>query len=108
MKKDNIAEIRIDATGRLCVLPHSDSFPYVFRAGMEVHWDDNGKYLYSPPPRECSYLRWFQQIVAAVKGEYGCTLVITPATRWQNIDDSLKMTICSGAGEQNHGGKDTA
>jgi hypothetical protein len=111
MKKDDIAEIQIDATGRLCVVPQSNSFPHVFRAGMEVHWDDRGKYLYSPQPREWSYTRWFQQIIAAVKGEYGCTLVITPATQWQNIDDSLKRTISSSpgnarAGEENPEGKD--
>jgi hypothetical protein len=70
------------------------------------HLAASGQHPYSPPPKEWSYLRWFQQIVAAVKGEYGRTLVITAATRWQNIDDSLNMTISSGAGEQNHEGKD--
>lgn len=111
MASDDIAEIRIDATERLCVVPQSNSFPYIYRAAMEVQWDNKGRYLYSPKPREWSYAQWFQQIIAAVKQEYGCTLVITPATRWQNIDDSLKIMITSApsgvqTGGQNKIGKD--
>ena len=60
---------------------------------MEVHWDDHGRFLYSPSPREWSYPRWFQQIVAAVLGEYGCSLAITPQTQWTNIDLSVKEAI---------------
>jgi hypothetical protein len=58
-------------------------------------------------------VRWFQQIIAAVKGEYGCTLVITPKTRWKNIDESLKIMIISApsgvqAADQNEIGKDAS
>jgi hypothetical protein len=111
MATDDIAEIRIDATERLCVVPESNSYQYIYRAAMEVQWDNKGQYLYSPKPREWSYAQWFQQIIAAVKQEYGCTLVITPGTRWQNIDDSLKIMITSApntvhAGDQNNIGKD--
>jgi hypothetical protein len=98
MNTDRIAEVRIDASGRLCVLPETNSFPFVYRAGMEVNWDEEGKYLYSPPPREWPYIRWFQQIIAAVKGEYGCVLAITPETLWHNIDNTLKMSITSSSG----------
>lgn len=99
MNTDRIAEIRIDATGRLCVLPKKHSFPFIYRSGMEVHWDEDGKYLYSPPPREWPYIRWFQQIIAAVKEEYGCVLVITPETLWHDIDDTLKTSITSSVGK---------
>jgi hypothetical protein len=95
MTRDDIAEIRIDVAERLCVVPRSDSFPYIYRAAMEVHWDNEGRYLYSPKPREWSYVRWFQQIIAAAKDEYNCHLVITPETRWLNIDDILKTEITS-------------
>lgn len=99
MNTDHIAEIRIDATGRLCVLPKTNSFPFIYRAGMEVQWDEDGKYLYSPPPREWSYTRWFQQVIAAVKGEYGCVMVITSETIWHNVDDTLKVSITSSVGK---------
>ena len=98
MNADSIAEVRIDASGRLCILPKTNSFPFIHRAGMEVHWDNDGKYLYSPPPREWSYIRCFQQIIAAVKGEYGCVLAITPDTRWHNVEDTLKVLITSSSG----------
>jgi hypothetical protein len=48
---------------------------------MEIQWDAEGHYLYSRKPREWSYVQWIQQIIAAVKGEYGCTLVIILETR---------------------------
>lgn len=50
MNTDRIAEIRIDEAGRLCAQPKTHSFPFIYRAGMEVHWDEDGKYLYSPLP----------------------------------------------------------
>jgi integron cassette Hfx-like protein len=98
MNTDHITEIRVDATGRLCVVPKANSFPLIYRAAMEVHWDEKGKYLYSPPRREWTYVRWFQQIIAAVKGEYGCALVITSETVWKNVDDAAKLSITSAAG----------
>jgi hypothetical protein len=49
--------------------------------------------------REWHYIRWFQQIIAAVKGEYGCVLVITSETLWHNVDDTLKMSITSSVGK---------
>jgi hypothetical protein len=66
---------------------------------MEIHWHEDGKYLYSPPPRDWSYIRWFRQITAAVKQEYGCVLLITPETHWHHIDDTLKTTIISSAAQ---------
>jgi hypothetical protein len=50
------------------------------------------------PPREWPNIRWFQQIIAAVKGDYGCVLAITPETLWHNIDNTLKMSITSSSG----------
>jgi len=98
MNADSIAEVRIDASGRLCILPKTNSFPFIYRAGMEVYWDNDGKYLYSPSPREWTYIRWFQQIIAAVEGEYGCVLAITPDTRWHNVEDTPKALITSSSG----------
>jgi hypothetical protein len=103
MQNKNIAEIQIDSAGRLCVLPMSTSFEQIYRAAMQVHWDNVGKYLYSPSPGEWSYERWFQQILAAVKEEYGSVLTITPETRWRNVDDSLKSTITANTEQSTSG-----
>jgi Integron Cassette Protein Hfx_Cass5 len=93
VKADEIALIEIDAMGRLCVSPESASYPYIYRAAMEVHWDAHGKYLYSPVPREWSYARWLRQFRDALKDEYGATLAVTPRTRWRNIDEKLKSEL---------------
>jgi hypothetical protein len=93
MKTDSIEEIRIDESGKLIVKPRKEDFSYIYRAAMEVNWNNDGKYLYSPKPKEWSYSMWFKQIHAAVKDEYGVTLKISNETRWENIDPDLKKSI---------------
>lgn len=93
MTIDEIAEVRIDGGGKLLVRPQLGTFPYIYRAAMEVQWDADNSALYSPTPREWSYLRWFQQIVAAVAGEYGVRLVVTPQTTWTNVPAALRTEI---------------
>jgi hypothetical protein len=95
METDLIAEIRIDSQLRLCVRPATAAFPLIYRAAMEVHWDDKGRYLFSPAPREWSYARWFQQILAAVRDEYGYVLVVNNQTSWHGISSSDKSTMTS-------------
>lgn len=92
MTHDQIAEVRIDEEGRLCVVPASDSFPYIYREAMEVHWDNNGRFLYSPKPREWSYVRWFQQILAAAR-EQSSVLRLTSTTKWSRVPESLRAEM---------------
>ena len=47
----------------------------------------------NPERFKWSYDRWFRQIIEAVKGEYGCELVVTPETQWRNVEDSVKLKI---------------
>ena len=92
LNHDDIAAIGIDENMRLWIKPRHQTFPYIYREAMEVHWDPNRDYLYSPPPREWSYLRWFQQIVAAAK-EHGCFLHITAETAWENVPNDLMIEL---------------
>lgn len=92
MTTDEIVEVSIDGGGRLLVRPQG-TFPFIYRAAMEVGWDPDSCMLFSPKPREWSYLRWFQQIAAAVADEYRVRLVITPQTRWTNVPDALRAEI---------------
>ena len=92
MIRDDIAQVKIDEAGRLCVVPASSSFPYIYREAMEVHWDNEGRFLYSPKPREWSYVRWFQQILAAAK-EQACVLEVTSATEWSAIPGGLRAEL---------------
>ena len=89
MVRDKISEIMIDAAGQLHVFPVSRTFPYIYRKAIEVHWNPKLQSLYSPPPREWSYARWFKQILAAAR-EQGCELSVGVSTVWHNIPESMK------------------
>jgi hypothetical protein len=98
MKSDNITKVTIDATGRLCVTPSLMKFPHIWRAALEVYWDEQGGFLHSPTPRKWSYLQWFQQIIAATKDEYGCSLFLTSSTQWSGVESSVRDAILGSAG----------
>lgn len=89
MSRDEIAEIAIDAAGQLHIVPSTHAFPYIYREAMEVHWDAERHSLYSPPPREWSYTRWFQQILAAAQAQ-GCELYPGGGTSWLNVAENAK------------------
>ena len=93
MRDDTIARIEIDEHGRLCIWPSSERFDLIYRSAAEVHWDQSGNYLYSPKPREWSYLDWFSQIVAIALDEYGVRLKTNSQTDWTNLQFDLKSEI---------------
>ena len=98
MKQDTIAELEVDSEGRLHVVPATHTFPYIYREAMEVHWDPARRSLYSPIPREWSYSRWLQQILAAAR-EQGCELRLASTTSWLNINPDLKAEFMQAAGK---------
>ncbi len=67
---------------------------------MEVGWDGDGKFLFSPIPREWSYGQWFQQIITSTK-EQGYELVLSATTAWENVPDSVRQEITALTGEIN-------
>ena len=93
MALDGIAEIGITREGGLYIRPCTTAFDEIFRAAMEVNWDPAERRLYGAKPREWSYGRWFQQIVAAAAQEYGVRLDITTDTRWANVPDEIRAEI---------------
>jgi hypothetical protein len=95
MDRDLIARVEIDGEGRLHVVPTNQEFPLIYRAGMEVSWDQNLRSLHSPKPRDWSYTRWFGQILAAAAQEYGYELYVTHDTTWVNIDLGTKAQLLS-------------
>jgi hypothetical protein len=92
-RSDTISEVWVDDAGRLHLKPASKTFPLIYRAAMEVHWDEPSQSLFSPAPREWTYVNWFDQIVAAVKDEYGINLLLTPSTAWRNTPNDLRSEI---------------
>lgn len=93
MTTDNIKEIGIDNKERLFVVPQTEQFEFIYRDASGVGWDDKGRFLYSPKPKELTYFEWYRQIILATKGEYGCELKVTNETVWTNISNELKDQI---------------
>lgn len=48
MTIDKILEIGIDDKERLFIKPDKERFTLIYRTATEVHWDNNGLFLYSP------------------------------------------------------------
>jgi len=89
-----IAEVGLDDERRVFVRPAEGDFEHVYRAGMEVCWDKASRRLSHPqPPRDWTPVRWFQQIVAAVAGEYGVLLKLTAHSDWIAVPTDLRTAI---------------
>ncbi len=109
MRTEDIVEIGILEGGGLYVRPAETSFDQIYRAAMQIDWDDRLGRLVSPKPEkppyanwhEWTYADWLRQIVAAAKGEYGVRLVSTRRTRWNNLSQplisELKKVLASAA-----------
>ncbi len=93
MRDDVIAKIGIKDDGRLCIWPTNERFELIYRSAAEVHWDRDDKFLYSPKPREWSYLDWFKHMTAIAMDEYGVRLKTNSPTDWTNIHSDLKTEI---------------
>ena len=94
MQTDNIIEIGIDKLERLYIKPEVEKFTLIYRTATEVHWDNTYHFLYSPKPKDWSYLEWYKYIIKIVETECFCKLNLTKETIWKNIDEKLKTEIC--------------
>ncbi len=88
-----IKEVKIDDEGRLRIYPETERFTLIYRTATEAHWDDEGLFLYSPNPREWSYLDWFEHIIRIARDETYCKLILTENTQWVNIPIDIKKQI---------------
>ena len=93
MTEDQILEVGIDQAGSLYLKPRTQSFPFIYRAAMEVGWDAENQRLFSPMPREWTYLDWFRQLLAAAADEYGVRLKVSSATVWSDVPEALRAQI---------------
>ncbi len=92
MQSDVIEAVGIDEGGCLWVKPVAATFPQIWREAMEVHWDPKRGCLYSPKPREWTYLDWFNQIRAAAR-EQGVDLELSAYTTWSGVDPELRQAM---------------
>lgn len=94
MRTDAIEAVGIDESGSLWVKPATATFPYIYREAMQVHWDAERLRLYSPNPREWSYVEWFKRIRDAAR-EHGVELALEKTTSWSGIDPELRRAFAS-------------
>jgi hypothetical protein len=97
-----ISKIGIDGLGRLVVylkLSARQDYAFIYRAGMEVNWDQLSKCLVAPVLREWSPAQWFAQIFRAMKSEYRVRLVVSDDTKWENLSphdqNAIEMYLTS-------------
>lgn len=93
MTTDKIIEIGIDEKERLFIKPDKERFTLIYRTATEVHWDNNGLFLFSPKPGEWTYFDWFKHITRVTETECDCKLILTEQTLWTNISAELKQQI---------------
>ena len=96
--KDTIAEIAIDNEGRLRIVPSTNIYPKIHREAVEVNWDEAERFLYSPKPRDWSYLDWFKHIINTA-GD----LSLTPDTKWTNVPEELRRQAEAWMGQRARG-----
>ena len=93
MKQDKINRIEIDTEGKMFIYPMESKFPMIYRSAAEIHWDADKNAVYSPAPREWTYLTWFKHIVDLIDKEADIQLYPTVQTEWVNIPTDLKNAI---------------
>ena len=93
MQEDKITSVEIDNLGRLHLKPEKSKFTLIYRTATEVHWDNKKLTIYSPKPRDWSYLDWYKYITKVAETEYSIKLELTDNTDWINIPVDLKNEI---------------
>lgn len=93
MDSDVIKQIWLDTTGSICVKPNSKKFEYIYRSAMGIDWNSNEGFLFPRLLGSWSPVDWFRQILAAVRNEYRCELLLTLDTEWINIDQAIREAI---------------
>ena len=91
MVSDFIDEIGIDADRRIYLRPRQQTFPYIYREAIDIHWEPQTRRLRSSVPREWSYLQWFQHIVCGS----GVDFRLAPDCSFATIPDDLRLSIQS-------------
>ena len=92
MKSAAISRVEINARGQLHIVPVGCEFPYIYREAMEVNWATATRSLFSPVPREWSYVDWYRQILSAARKQ-GVQLTPDAATEWAGIDPDLRAQM---------------
>jgi hypothetical protein len=85
-----IAELGIDTSERLYIVPTTQEFNMIRRRAFEVYWDSVKNRLYTPRRREWTYYKCYCNMIYLISIEYSVKLHVTEETVFTNIPQSLK------------------
>ncbi len=89
-----VEEVGLDAAGHLFVKPQaSDDFTYIWRDASGIRWNETTRTLVAYEPKRWEPITLFQQIVAAVKNEYGRVLALNSKTKWTNVTPEFRAQL---------------
>ena len=94
MRRIEIVEVSLNSGGKLLVvakLPAESDYRFIYRTATGVRWLPAERALTPADMGTSSPQFWFNKIVHAVQDEYGDELVVTDATKWTNIPESLRL-----------------
>ena len=95
MAQRAIREILIDDQGHLLVRPRTPEVDYelVYRDASGIRWERTLQGFVAYQPDRWEHAMLFQQIVMAVRNEYGDCLLVSNETCWTNVPDEIRKTI---------------
>lgn len=94
MRDEIVAEVTMDATGRLLLKPAETQFDDLHMAGAwGFRWDAPTRSLAIPAPREWSYRHWFEHVVGIIRQEYGVHLKLGQETAWVSVPPSVQQEL---------------
>jgi hypothetical protein len=96
MARISIEEVEIDASTGILIRPKiaaSEDYEQIYRTASGVRWNREARALVPYQVKGMSASWWFNQIVAAVRSEYGQCLELRPETRWKNVSEEQRREI---------------
>ena len=92
MREIIIQRVRLDPHRRLRLRPtpsRPSGYTYIYRDASSVQWDDLCGELYVHNVPDVTTLDEFKRILAAVAGEYGDQLILSPSTEYVDIPSGM-------------------
>ena len=97
MKEEIVSVVEILDSGELFLKLQSNGDPlyqYIYREVAAVYWDNDRKgFKSSESPREWTYAKWYDHIVAIAKSGVAVELTLSPSTQWINVPEEIKSQI---------------
>ena len=88
-----IEKVDIDDVDGLRVRPRNESFPYIYRDASGIRWNAEHFALVASEPSDWEVHELFQQILFAVRNEYGANLYVSHETDFADGLEEQRNTL---------------